>query len=75
MAKPKQTKTEIVRAMLARPNGATISAICKSTGWQAHSARAALSGFRKAGYVVDRSTAKDGTVSIYRITAAPEATN
>ena len=73
MAKPKQTKTEIVRAMFARPKGATIDAICKATGWQTHSVRAALSRFRKAGYAVDRHVADNGSASVYRITATPEA--
>lgn len=75
MAKAKQTKTDKVRAMLARPQGAGLEAICRATGWQPHSARAALSGLRKAGYVIDREIpegSKTGT-SVYRITASPEA--
>lgn len=75
MPKPKQTKTEKVRAMLARPQGASLAAICKATGWQPHSARAVLSGLRKAGYTVEREAAEEkGGPSIYRITATPEAT-
>ena len=74
MSKPKQTKTEKVRAMLARPQGARLEAICKATGWQPHSARAILSGFRKAGYTVERQAPEAGKPggSVYRITAAPE---
>ena len=72
MAKPIQTKTEKVRAMLARPNGTTIPAICKATGWQAHSAHAVLSGLRKAGHTIDRQPAGTGKASIYRMTASPE---
>lgn len=72
MANPKQTKTERVRTMLARPNGTTIPAICKVTGWKAHSAHALLSGFRKAGYTIVRQPARVGKASIYRITASPE---
>ncbi|AHM04457.1 hypothetical protein roselon_02110 [Roseibacterium elongatum DSM 19469] len=75
MSKPKQTKTETVRAMLAQPQGASLEAICKATGWQPHSARAVLSGFRKAGYQIERSAPERGKTSgsIYRITAEPEA--
>ena len=47
MTKRKQTKTDKVRAMLARPEGTSLDAICKSTGWQPHSARAVLSGLRR----------------------------
>lgn len=72
MTRPRQTKTETVRAMLARKGGTTIPAICKTTGWQAHSARAVLSGFRKAGYTIDRDPAGEGKDAIYRITAGPE---
>ena len=75
MAKTRQTKTEKVRSMLARPLGARLDAICKATGWQPHSARAALSGLRKAGYTIEREAAGDGRGggSTYRITATPEA--
>lgn len=75
MAKARQTKTDKVRAMLKRPQGARLDAICRATGWQPHSARAALSGLRKAGYTIERRPAGDGTrgCATYRITAAPEA--
>jgi len=51
MTKPKQTKIARVQGMLERPSGATVEALCKTTGWQAHSVRAALTGLRKAGHV------------------------
>jgi hypothetical protein len=75
MSKPKQTKTDRVRTMLARPQGASLEAICKATGWQPHSARAVLSGLRKAGYTIERSAPEGGKPggSVYRITAEPEA--
>ncbi|RYH05387.1 DUF3489 domain-containing protein, partial [Tropicimonas sp. IMCC6043] len=58
---------------LARPEGTSLEAICKSTGWQPHSARAVLSGLRKAGYTVKRQAAAEkGGPSLYRITAEPE---
>jgi Tfp pilus assembly protein PilX len=75
MARTTITKIERVRTMLQSPKGATLQAICKVTGWQAHSARAALSGLRKAGYTIAREAAgedKSGG-SVYRITATPEA--
>jgi hypothetical protein len=41
---------------------------------QAHSARAVLSGLRKAGYTIEREAPGEGrnASSVYRITAAPE---
>ena len=75
MGNAKQTKTDKVRTMLMRPHGARLDAICKTTGWQPHSARAALSGLRKKGYKIERRPAGDGKggSSTYRITATPEA--
>lgn len=71
---PKPTKIETVRQMLAAPAGASLSQICTATGWQAHSARAALSGLRKAGPLLVRETATEtGGEAVYRITATPAA--
>lgn len=73
MPKQRVTKTEKVCAMLTRPKGATLEAICKATGWQQHSARAFLSGLRKTGYTVERNPAEDSKGSVYRIMGLPEA--
>lgn len=72
MPKVTQTRTALIRQLLMRPEGASLAELCKATGWQAHSARAAISGLRKAGHAVDRSAADnkaDGAV--YRITNNP----
>ena len=68
MAKARQTKTDKVRKMLTRPQGASLEMICAATGWQPHSARAALAGLRKTGHAIER-TGPDGkhNTSIYRI--------
>jgi len=70
----KATKISRVLAMLSKPKGASLDALCKATGWQPHSARAALSGLRKAGHVIERlpGDGKKGG-SIYRVIAATEA--
>jgi hypothetical protein len=67
MPNPRQSKISKVQAMLQRPAGATLDAICKTTGWQAHSARAALSGLRKAGHQIDRADGDGSSSSVYRI--------
>ena len=67
---PRQTKLDMVRALLMVPEGTTLAAICAATGWQAHSARAALSGLRKSGYTLERT--KHASGSIYRITRVPK---
>lgn len=70
--KPRETKSAIVLRLLSRKAGADIAALQEATGWQPHSVRAALSTFRKAGYVIDRvEPMKEGGVRTYRITAEP----
>ena len=69
------SKLALVIEMLAKPEGATISALTSATGWQPHTARAALTGLRKRGFAIERARVDGGTLSIYRIaaTAAPAA--
>ncbi len=63
-----QSKQDRVVAMLRRPEGATVAAIMKTTGWQKHSVRGFFAGVvrRKLGlYLISAKT--DGK-QIYRIT-------
>ena len=53
--------------MLARKNGARSSEMIAMTGWLPHTLRAALSGLRKQGHVIERIKVEDGS-SLYRIT-------
>lgn len=69
MAKDKKTKStpakaakapgknDTVIALLKRDGGASLTEITDATGWQPHSARAVLTGFRKKGYSIDRTKA------------------
>ena len=70
----KTSKAASVLTMLAKPKGASLQAICKATGWQPHSARAALSGLRKAGHMIERTPGdgKEGG-SVYRLSSTPQA--
>lgn len=61
-----RTKIASVIELLQRKNGADIDEIGKATGWQKHTVRAALTGLRKKGHVVER-TKVDGA-SRYSIT-------
>ncbi|SDX85082.1 DUF3489 domain-containing protein [Roseicitreum antarcticum] len=62
------TKQSMLIAMLQAPEGATMEAIIAATGWQAHSARGAMSGAlgKKLGLVVT-SVKEEGRGRIYRI--------
>lgn len=50
-----KTKIATVIELLKRKNGADIDEIGKATGWQKHTVRAALTGLRKKGHVVERT--------------------
>jgi hypothetical protein len=63
------TKIDDVVKMLCRPEGATIDALVKATGWLPRTTRAALTGLRKRGYAIGRSRTKEGGSSVYRLTA------
>ena len=62
------TKQAMLIAMLQTGEGATMEAIVAATGWQAHTARGAMSGAlgKKLGLVVT-SAKEDGRGRVYRI--------
>jgi hypothetical protein len=62
------TKQAMLIALLQAPEGATMVAIIAATGWQAHSARGAMSGAlgKKLGLTVI-SAKEDGRGRVYRI--------
>lgn len=65
------TKQATLIALLQRPEGATIEVIIAATGWQAHTARGAMSGTlgKKLGLIV-RSINEVGRGRVYRILLA-----
>jgi hypothetical protein len=65
-APARQTKKGSILALLQRPKGAAISDLIAATGWQVHSVRAALTGFRKEGKELLRDKDQSG-VTLYRI--------
>ncbi|WP_082677449.1 DUF3489 domain-containing protein [Ruegeria profundi] len=70
MSKRKQTKIDKVQHLLRRPSGASLEVLCKATGWQPHSVRAALSGLRKKGVTIERRTSdKPNGPSTYHLAA------
>ena len=63
------TKTSAVIALLERDTGATLAELIAATSWLPHTTRAALTGLRKKGHVIERSKRDEETC--YRI--APRA--
>jgi hypothetical protein len=70
---PRQgSKLAEVMALLGRKQGVAIEELTSVTDWLPHTTRAALTGLRKRGYVIERSRSEQGS-SVYRIVvpAAP----
>ena len=53
--------------MLEREQGATLGEMVEATGWLPHTTRAALTGLRKKGRVIEKI--KRGDQTCYRIAA------
>ena len=47
--------------MLSAEQGATIEALIAATGWLPHTTRAVLTGLRKRGYAIERTTELTGS--------------
>lgn len=67
------TKTAAVIALLGRAQGATIAELVAATNWLPHTTRAALTGLRKRGFVLNSDRSDRTRGSIYRILEAPTA--
>lgn len=66
-----KTKRALVQELLRREDGATLAELMTATGWQAHSVRAALTGLRKSGSVLEKSIRNGATC--YQILDASDA--
>jgi DNA-binding IclR family transcriptional regulator len=62
------SKISVVLDLLRREQGSTLAELVKATGWLPHTTRAALTGLRKKGHTIEKSTRDGGTV--YRIAPA-----
>src|SRR5215207_9920596 len=69
-----ETKQGRVVTLLGRDSGASLSELIAATGWLPHTTRAALTGLRHKGFVLDRGKRADGT-TVYRISSAPAASS
>ena len=58
-------KTEMLRKLLSRRNGATVVQIQKRLDWQAHTVRAAISRLRSSGLSIELD--RSGKVAHYRV--------
>ncbi|WP_374130904.1 DUF3489 domain-containing protein [Sphingomonas sp. 28-62-20] len=64
----RQSKSAAMIALLECSDGATMADLIAATDWPPHTTRAALTGLRKKGHVIERG--KRGEETFYRIAAA-----
>ena len=55
------TKAALLLSLLQRPGGAVMTELTEMTGWLPHTVRAALTGLRKKGHLIDRGTREGRT--------------
>ena len=60
------TKQALIAGLLAREQGATLDELIAATGWLPHTTRAALTGLRRKGFALDKSSRENGKTA-YRI--------
>jgi len=63
----RQTKGALVIGLLQRDRGAILAELVEATGWLPHTTRAALTGLKKKGQVIEKT--KRGEATCYRIVA------
>lgn len=69
---PRITKSQMVLALLKRPDGCSLDDLVTATGWQPHTSRAVLTGLRKKGHQLTSWKSEAGS-RIYRIEATEAA--
>jgi hypothetical protein len=67
------TKQALLVRMLSKEQGVTLDILIGATGWLPHTTRAALTGLRKKGYVIERIRGEGEKSSAYRIVTADKA--
>jgi len=63
------SKLDAILKLLRQPGGSTLDRMVKTTGWQSHAVRAALSRLRQRGFQIERQST-DGKPSRYHLRKA-----
>ena len=66
------TKQALIAGLLGGEQGATLDELIAATGWLPHTTRAALTGLRRKGCTLEKSTREDGKTA-YRIVPPDKA--
>lgn len=65
-----KTKSDDLRKLLLRRNGASVAQVQQRLGWQPHTVRAAISRLRSSGLPIDLD--RSGKVARYRVMSGDE---
>jgi len=68
------TKKQQLIDLLSGEKPVKADKVSKTLDWQPHTLRAAITGLRKAGFVVDTTKGPDGGGTCYRIVSHPQST-
>ena len=61
------TKQALIAGLLGREQGATLDELVAATGWLPHTTRAALTGLRRKGCTLEKSTGVDGKTAYHMV--------
>ena len=67
------TKKQRLIYLLSRAKPVTADMVSRTLYWQPHTVRAAITGLRKAGFVIDSTRGSDGSGTCYRIVSQPRS--
>lgn len=59
------SKTHRLIGLLKAGTGPSLDDMIEATGWQGHTVRAAMTGLRKRGYVIERKV--EGTTTVWSL--------
>ena len=69
-AAPRVTKGAKLLALLQTGTGASLEDMTEATGWQPHTVRAALTGLKKKGHVINKHVEGNTTIWSVKVAAA-----
>lgn len=65
---PRVTKAAKLLTLLQTGTGASLEDMVEATGWQSHTVRAAMTGLRKKGHVIEKHM--EGNTTIWSVKSA-----
>lgn len=69
-AEVRVTKSEKLLTLLQTGTGASLEDMVEATGWLPHTARAAMTGLRKKGHVIEKHV--EGNTTMWSVKASAE---